>query len=307
MSEPEGFREFIVARSPALLRSAELITGDLQLAQDLVQTGLANAWPVIAAVVVPLTVPGHAGPPAVVSVAAPGTVRLGIVSFDLPAGWTAGQTPCDLVPAKAVNQCPQARGPAGATVKLYPTSVLSNYFMSYIAFGPCRTIAATITVAGIPGEVSRGCGNPPGGVLAFDLVNVAVRITGTDQAQAGALERSVHLHPATSLEVPATAPFVNVGVQTSSSLPVGQSPGITVTGTNEVALLTALQHAPLLPATTTTCYPAKTAVVAVPQGRTYAISGGSCNEIVTGNGTIARTTPELKAALAAILGSNSLD
>lgn len=45
VSEPEGFREFIVARSPALLRSAELITGDLQLAQDLVQTALAKAWP----------------------------------------------------------------------------------------------------------------------------------------------------------------------------------------------------------------------------------------------------------------------
>jgi DNA-directed RNA polymerase specialized sigma24 family protein len=43
--EPEGFREFVLARSPALLRTARLITGDDALAQDLVQSALARAWP----------------------------------------------------------------------------------------------------------------------------------------------------------------------------------------------------------------------------------------------------------------------
>lgn len=45
MQEPDGFREFVAARSPALLRSAWLLTGDEALAQDLVQTALARVWP----------------------------------------------------------------------------------------------------------------------------------------------------------------------------------------------------------------------------------------------------------------------
>lgn len=44
MQEPEGFREFVAARSAALVRSAWLITGDEAEAQDLVQTALAKTW-----------------------------------------------------------------------------------------------------------------------------------------------------------------------------------------------------------------------------------------------------------------------
>jgi len=40
-----GFEEFVAARSPALLRTAWLLTGDDGHAQDLVQTALAKAWP----------------------------------------------------------------------------------------------------------------------------------------------------------------------------------------------------------------------------------------------------------------------
>ena len=43
--EPEGFREFVQARSNALLRSGWLLTGDWPSAEDLVQTALAAAWP----------------------------------------------------------------------------------------------------------------------------------------------------------------------------------------------------------------------------------------------------------------------
>ena len=42
---PAGFDEFVVVRSTALLRTAWLRTGDDGLAQDLVQTALARAWP----------------------------------------------------------------------------------------------------------------------------------------------------------------------------------------------------------------------------------------------------------------------
>ncbi len=42
--EPDGFREFVVARSAALVRSAVLLTGDEALAQDLVQAALATTW-----------------------------------------------------------------------------------------------------------------------------------------------------------------------------------------------------------------------------------------------------------------------
>ena len=45
VSEPVGFREFVAARSPALLRTAWLLTGDEHLAEDLVQTALSRTWP----------------------------------------------------------------------------------------------------------------------------------------------------------------------------------------------------------------------------------------------------------------------
>jgi RNA polymerase sigma-70 factor (sigma-E family) len=44
-AEPDGFRDFVEARSSALLRSGWLLTGDWPSAEDLVQTALAAAWP----------------------------------------------------------------------------------------------------------------------------------------------------------------------------------------------------------------------------------------------------------------------
>jgi RNA polymerase sigma-70 factor (sigma-E family) len=43
--EGDGFDHFVVARSPALLRTAWMLTGDAQLAEDLLQSALARAWP----------------------------------------------------------------------------------------------------------------------------------------------------------------------------------------------------------------------------------------------------------------------
>ena len=45
MREPEGFRAFVAARQNALLRTAWLLTGDWQQAEDLVQTALVKVWP----------------------------------------------------------------------------------------------------------------------------------------------------------------------------------------------------------------------------------------------------------------------
>jgi len=45
LTEPDGFRNFVQARSSALLRSGWLLTGDWTSAEDLVQTALAAAWP----------------------------------------------------------------------------------------------------------------------------------------------------------------------------------------------------------------------------------------------------------------------
>lgn len=42
-TRPE-FAEFVSARSPALLRTAYLLTGDWALGEDLLQTALANCW-----------------------------------------------------------------------------------------------------------------------------------------------------------------------------------------------------------------------------------------------------------------------
>jgi RNA polymerase sigma-70 factor (sigma-E family) len=44
VEEPAGFRDFVAARSAALVRSAWLLTGDNAAAQDLVQTALAKTW-----------------------------------------------------------------------------------------------------------------------------------------------------------------------------------------------------------------------------------------------------------------------
>ena len=44
MASNAEFEEFVVARSPALLRTAYLLVGDLQLAEDLLQTSLTKAW-----------------------------------------------------------------------------------------------------------------------------------------------------------------------------------------------------------------------------------------------------------------------
>jgi len=45
LAEPEGFREFVVTRSPRLVHTAYLLTGDTHLARDLVQSALARTWP----------------------------------------------------------------------------------------------------------------------------------------------------------------------------------------------------------------------------------------------------------------------
>ncbi|WP_433355506.1 SigE family RNA polymerase sigma factor [Micromonospora saelicesensis] len=44
LAPPEGFAEFVAARSDALLRSAWLLTGDAGRAEDLLQTVLADVW-----------------------------------------------------------------------------------------------------------------------------------------------------------------------------------------------------------------------------------------------------------------------
>jgi len=44
MGDDGGFREFVAARSPALLRTAFLLVGERALAEDLVQSALANAY-----------------------------------------------------------------------------------------------------------------------------------------------------------------------------------------------------------------------------------------------------------------------
>jgi RNA polymerase sigma-70 factor (sigma-E family) len=44
LGEPDGFHAFVASRSPALIRSARLLTGNEASAQDLVQTALAKTW-----------------------------------------------------------------------------------------------------------------------------------------------------------------------------------------------------------------------------------------------------------------------
>ena len=43
--EPPGLRDYVAARQRALLRTARMLTGDEQTAEDLVQTTLERVWP----------------------------------------------------------------------------------------------------------------------------------------------------------------------------------------------------------------------------------------------------------------------
>lgn len=43
--EPVGFRDYVVGRQRALLRTARMLTGDKETAEDLVQATLARVWP----------------------------------------------------------------------------------------------------------------------------------------------------------------------------------------------------------------------------------------------------------------------
>ncbi|MEU3597451.1 SigE family RNA polymerase sigma factor [Streptomyces sp. NPDC006798] len=43
--DDRGFEAFVAARGPRLLRTAWLLTGDVHLAEDLLQTALAKVWP----------------------------------------------------------------------------------------------------------------------------------------------------------------------------------------------------------------------------------------------------------------------
>lgn len=45
MQEPEGLREFVLARSPALLRTATLMTGSREAGEDPVQSAFLSVWP----------------------------------------------------------------------------------------------------------------------------------------------------------------------------------------------------------------------------------------------------------------------
>lgn len=45
LREPHGFHDFVVVRRRALLRTAQMLTGDQHLAEDLVQAALERAWP----------------------------------------------------------------------------------------------------------------------------------------------------------------------------------------------------------------------------------------------------------------------
>jgi RNA polymerase sigma-70 factor (sigma-E family) len=44
LAEPDAFRDFVAARSPSLVRTAWMLTGDMGSAEDLVQTALAKTW-----------------------------------------------------------------------------------------------------------------------------------------------------------------------------------------------------------------------------------------------------------------------
>ena len=44
-AEPPGFRDYVAGRQRALLRTARMLTGDEQMAEDLVQTTLERVWP----------------------------------------------------------------------------------------------------------------------------------------------------------------------------------------------------------------------------------------------------------------------
>jgi hypothetical protein len=140
--------------------------------------------------------------------------------------------------------------------------------------------------------------------IVCDLLDVSVLLDASSPAQLSALIGDVSVHPAATLQVPTGTGSMTLTLSRPAGYTGVAPPRATTRVTSRIAaVLQALRTAPLLPlASTATCTSAQTVIVTPLGGRTYTVSLGSCDQVVAGNGPLARATPALLSALIAITG-----
>lgn len=282
---------------------------------------------VVAAIVAPLTLlPGPSHQAVLTAIPTPIPAASGrpadrVVSYRhvtvaVPPGWTTGQPPlCAPVaehvvtigPFNGTAACPVTPDVAsGIGVVFYDqnASTSSPPTSTRWAGQPAQTISSTHTVR----ELS---GNPvtlTTDTVYLPLLGAQVTAQARTPAEAAALLSRVSAHPATTLALPSAASSLKVSV-IATSRPSHQ-PDVTTSQQAAIsAVLQALRTAPLLPTSTPICNTAATlpvALLTIPGRPTIQVRLGGCDEIVAGNGTLARATPQLKASLAAIVGDAAL-
>lgn len=276
---------------------------------------------VAAAIIVPLTVLPGPSHEAVLTAAptqsgAPTTraVSYRHVSVTVPPGWTTGQPPlCGL--AEHMVTIGQFDGRAACPYFPHVETTIDVVFYQNAgtfsapasprwAGQPALARSTTHTERDLSGaEVTVTTDT-----VSLPLLGATVTAQARTPAEAAALLDRVSVHPATSLDLPSAAPSLQVSV-IATSRPSHQ-PDVTTTQEPLIsAALRALRAAPLLPTSTPICNAdaaLPVALLTVPGRPTIQVRLGGCNEVVVGNGTLARATPQLIAALGAIVTPNSL-
>lgn len=283
-------------------------------ARGMLATGLAAV--VAAAVTVPLAL--LPGPPHEARLttrpgpAGAGMVSFGQVSVAVPPGWTTGQPrPCanvsehvvTLGPPPPAISCPVIpQVDTGINVVVYPDSETSATTTGTRWAGqPAVTDSVTQTRRDATGATVMVTTD----VVYLPLLRMQITAQARTAAEATALLHRVTVHPATTLGIPATLPLLRVAVAPSEG--VARLPDVPTTNEKLVsAALHALRTAPLLPLTTHICN-ADGFLVTIPGGPVIDVRFGGCNQVIVGNGTLARATPQLEAALAAIAGDTNRD
>lgn len=278
-------------------------------ARGALAAGLAAV--VAAAVAVPLAVlPGPAHEAELTTTPAPagaGVVSYGRISVAVPPGWTTGRPwPCANVSEHMVTlgpppppiSCPVTpQVDTGINVVVYPGSDSSSTTTGTRWAGqPAVTSSVTQARRDATGATVMVTTD----FVTLPLLRTQITTQARTAAEATALLHRISVHPATTSGVPATLPLLRVAVAPSEG--VARLPDVPTTNATLIAaVLHALRTAPLLPLTTPICN-ADGFVVTIPGGPVIEVRFGSCDQIVVGNGTLARATPQLEAALAAIAG-----
>lgn len=238
------------------------------------------------------------------------------VSVTVPPGWTTGKPPlCGFVadhmvtigPLDGRASCPVfPHVKTGIGVVFYDQNAGTSSPLASPRWAgqPAQTTSTTHTERDLSGaEVTVTTDT-----VSLPLLRATITAQARTPAEAAALLDRVSVRPATSLDLPSAAPSLKVSV-IATSHPSHQPDVTAIQAPLISAVLRALRAAPLLPTSTPICNvdaALPVALLTIPGRPTVQVRLGGCDEVVAGNGTLARATPQLTDALAAIVGPSSL-